>query len=118
MKTKIKTISLGKNVRRLRKEKGWTQRDLAAKLSCTQSIITAYENDVRRPPASKIALLAELFGTSVNDIFAGIQSEKNEKSTKDPKLWKRFERIQQLPPHEKRTVLKMIDGLLAQREEK
>lgn len=36
-------MDIGKNIKRIRKEKGMTQRELAEKLGITQSLISAYE---------------------------------------------------------------------------
>ena len=104
---------LGKNIRLLRKQKGWTQIDLAEKLECTQGIITAYENCVKLPSADKIATMAKLFGVSTDELF-GREDIKSTKP-KSPKLWKKFEQLEKLSQSDKRTVFKMIDGLLAQR---
>jgi len=104
-------ITLGNNIRIFRKQKGWTQIDLAEKLNCSQAIITAYETNVRKPPADKITLLSELFNVSVNKLFGEAPAKKNEKP-KNPKLWKKFEQVEKLPAADKRAIFKMIDGFL------
>jgi transcriptional regulator with XRE-family HTH domain len=107
--------NLGKNIRALRLEKGWTQRDLAAKLGTTQKTITAYECSTRHPTAEKIPAIAAIFGVTVNDLYGATFEKKNGKA-KNPKLWKKFEQVEQLPDTDKRTVFRMIDGLFAQKK--
>lgn len=103
--------NFGENIRALRKKHGWTQIDLAQKLDCSQAIITAYESNERKPPADKIAVLAGLFGVSVNDLYGEIATKAK---AKNPKLWKKFEQLENLSANDRRTVLKMIDALATQ----
>lgn len=49
-------MSIGTNIRELRKSKGWTQVELAQKLNMTQQAITAYERGKKRPPVDKCYL--------------------------------------------------------------
>ena len=105
---------LGHNIKNLRKQKGWTQSDLAQKMGCTQGIITAYENNLKQPSVDKIALLAKVFGVSIDELL-GQTDIKVAAPPKNPKLWKKFELLERLPQQDKRMVFKMIDGLIAQR---
>ena len=107
--------NLGNNIRFFRKEKGWTQKDLATKLGCSQAVIASYEKETRTPLADKIIVMAQLFNVSFNELF-GVQNNIKIKQPKNSKLWKKFEEIDKLPPHEKTVLIKMIDGLLAQKK--
>ena len=42
-------INFSKRIKRLRTQNNMTQDDLAPKLGITKSVISAYENDMRRP---------------------------------------------------------------------
>lgn len=102
--------NFGEKLRDLRKQKGMTQIELAEALDCSQAIITAYENNIRKPPLNKIAVIAELFNVSINDLY-GTKPLKQNNKIKNPKLWKKFEQLEKLSDTEKRTVIKMIDTL-------
>jgi transcriptional regulator with XRE-family HTH domain len=104
--------NMGKNIRALRLERGWTQQDLAEKLKTTQKTITAYECGTRHPTAEKIPTIAALFEITVNEIYGTTFTKKNGKA-KNPKMWKKFEQVVRLPETDKRSVFRMIDGLLA-----
>lgn len=106
---------MGDNIKQLRKQKGLTQVDLAQKLGCTQGIITAYENNLKRPSVARIAQLAEALGVSTDELL-GLKDIHTNAAPKSPKLWKKFEQLQTLPSDDKRMVFKMIDGLIAQRQ--
>ena len=101
------------NLRRLRKEKGWTQIDLAKKLKCTQGMITAYETGRRVPTLERLTIMSNLFGVHIDQILG--RSDKSlpaNEQVKSPKLLKKFEELQQLPPADRRAVFKMIDALV------
>jgi transcriptional regulator with XRE-family HTH domain len=113
MKKKNDGYNLGKIIHALRKTNGLTQAELAKKLSCSQVLVVQYEKGESRPSAAKLPLLAAALNVTIDQLYKGNSELKEASTHKDPKLWKRFERLQKLPPHEKSTVLKMIDGLLA-----
>lgn len=50
--------ALGRNVRRLRKERGWTQDELAAKVKLEQTAISLIENSRANPTLSTLETLA------------------------------------------------------------
>ena len=106
---------LGKNIRYLRKLKKWTQKDLAEKLGCSQAVIASYESNKRQPLTEKIILMANIFGVSYDQLF-GARAFKNAGQAKNSKLWKIFEQADNLPPHDKTVLIKMIDGLLKQQK--
>lgn len=108
--------NLGKNIRALRLEKGWTQQDLAQRLDTTQKTITAYECGTRHPTAEKIPQIATLFGVTVNQLYGTAAKPKATKK-KSPKLWKKFQQVEELPDADRRTVFRMIDGLMAGRKQ-
>ena len=108
------TQTLAENIRILRKQHGWTQTDLAEKLDCTQEMIAYYEKGERKPPSNKIPLMANILGVSIDELY-GTKPVKNNGKEKNPKLWKKFEQMEKLLPDERRMILKMIDGLVAQK---
>ncbi|HAJ79020.1 MAG TPA: hypothetical protein DCO75_04550 [Fibrobacteres bacterium] len=108
---------LSKNIRVLRKQHGWTQTDLSKKLGCSQETITLYEKNIRKPSADLIPIIAKIFGVSVDQLYNLKENLQSTGKDKNPKLWKKFEQIEQLPPSDKRAVFKMVDGLLTQRRQ-
>ena len=112
---KTKTNSnLGKNIRLIRKQKGLTQVELANQLICSQAMITAYESGQKKPSVSTLTKLAEVLGVTIDHVVGNIAPPKTENKIKNHKLWKKFSQLEQLPDTDKRTVFRMIDGLLTQ----
>jgi transcriptional regulator with XRE-family HTH domain len=107
--------NIGKNIRALRLAKGWTQQDLADKLGCTQKTITAYECGTRYPTGDKIPLIAKVLDVSVAELY-GQSWAKQARKPRSPKLWRKFEQLEELSDSDRRTIFRMIEGLLAQRK--
>lgn len=66
--------SMGKIIMRLRKERGFTQEELAEKLGVTAQAVSKWENDSGMPDISQIVPLASVFGVKT-DVLFGLQTE-------------------------------------------
>lgn len=67
-------INFSKRIKRLRTQNNMTQDDLAKKLGITKSVISAYENDMRRPSYEILIKLAHIFNVSV-DYLLGVENK-------------------------------------------
>lgn len=65
----------GARIRALRRERGWTQVELAQRLGITQSIVSAIEIGGRRPGLPLAIAIAAALGVSVEDLFAEYATE-------------------------------------------
>ena len=65
---KEKTI-LAQNIQTLRKEKGWTQEELAERLGCSFDAIQAYECCKREPACKVMVALEQVFGVSGAQLY-------------------------------------------------
>lgn len=68
--------SLNERIKQLRKEKGWTQGQLAEQLGVTDKAVSKWEVGEANPDISLLAKLAELFGVSVDYLLTGVLREK------------------------------------------
>ncbi|MBK9576955.1 MAG: helix-turn-helix transcriptional regulator [Fibrobacteres bacterium] len=62
-------MTWGRTLREMRKEKGWTQADLASRTDISQPTIADYERDKKQPTLPRIRAIAKAFGVGV-DAFA------------------------------------------------
>jgi transcriptional regulator with XRE-family HTH domain len=104
--------TIGQRLARLRKERGWTQVELAERLGIIQSLISDYERDrLRLNPAMVVRFAAALEITT--DELLQPQAEPNALRRKPSlRVLRRLERIEKLPQHQQNTLLKTIDGFL------
>lgn len=62
-------MSIGKNIKNLRKEKGLTQAELGKRLNVTQQMIGQYENDKNSPQMDTLKKIATALEVEVADLM-------------------------------------------------
>ena len=67
MRTKI----IGENIKKYRKEKGYTQEELAKKIGKSHITIRKYETGVLGPSAYSMSIIAKVLEISICDILKG-----------------------------------------------
>jgi transcriptional regulator with XRE-family HTH domain len=67
--------SIGKTIAELRKEKGWTQVELAEKLQVSDKAVSKWEKDDAFPSVEFFPVLAQLFGVSIDYLMTGKKEE-------------------------------------------
>ena len=65
-------IKIGERLKELRKSKGWTQVQVAAKMGLTDSVISFYERQERAPSPEVLIKFAELYDVST-DYLLGVE---------------------------------------------
>ena len=65
----MKKQTFGMLVASLRKQKGMTQLDLAAKMGVTDKAVSKWERDLSYPDVGSLPRLAEVFGISVDALM-------------------------------------------------
>lgn len=71
-------MNIGQNLALLRREKGFTQQQLADKLGVSVQAVSKWETDVCAPDVGHFPVLAELFGVSIDRLFGFRLSEESE----------------------------------------
>lgn len=69
-------VNFGERLRLLRRSKKWTQKDLAARLGITKSVISAYETSLRYPSYDILIRIAAIFKVST-DYLLGVEKENS-----------------------------------------
>lgn len=106
----------GERLAKLRKAKGFTQRELGEKIGVSQRVIAYYEKETRHPPANYLALLAKTLKLSIDELM-GLRLTKEDLKPKNPKLWRRLRKLDKLPPKDMKLLIHYLDKLLKDIEE-
>ncbi len=108
-----KTESLGDRIRRYRLAKGLTQTELGELVGVRQRVITYYEVEGVSPPPELLIKVADVLSVSIDELFGRKSSPKSAASPTPENLrrWRRLKRLEELPVHDRKAVLKMIDAL-------
>jgi transcriptional regulator with XRE-family HTH domain len=103
--------TLGQRLARIRKERGFTQIELAEKIGIIQSLVSSYENDVLQLKAEMAVRFARALEISIDEL---LEPKKGKRQSVKPsrKVLRRLELIESLPIHQQQTVLKTIDAML------
>lgn len=103
--------ALGKRVKQLRKDKGWTQKELANQIGSSYAQLNKYEAGQNTPPLDRLLLLAETLDTTVDFLISGNLSENM--PIYNTRLIQRMQIIETFEPEERETVLKLLDAMIA-----
>lgn len=73
---------VGKNIKKIRKEKNLTQDELAERLHCTRQTISNYENGKSEPGIDLLIEIAGVLGVEINDLIYGFKKKENRRKQK------------------------------------
>ena len=62
-------MSFGENLINLRKQKGWSQDDLADNLNLSRQAISKWENDTSKPDIDNIEKISKIFSVTIDDLL-------------------------------------------------
>jgi len=103
----------GQRLAALRKERGWTQPQLAELLGVTVKTVTYYERSASNPTAKTVDRIAEVFGVDPSELIKGLDSRPRKKRTGPPsRLQLIFDRLSSLPRSKQKVVADMLEGYL------
>ena len=71
-----KKHKIGDTIAKLRKEKGWTQNELAEKLQVSDKAISKWESNKGDPSIEFLPVMAELFGVTLDYLMTGKEQEE------------------------------------------
>jgi len=100
-------MSLGKNIRRLRQDKGWTQVHLSERTGIRVGHISKLEQDEGDPKLSTIYKLMEALECSPDALLTDVN-----KASKKEVLKQTLERALNLPDANKAALMEVVDGYL------
>ncbi|MFD2110774.1 helix-turn-helix domain-containing protein [Thiorhodococcus fuscus] len=100
-------MSLGKNIRRLRQDQGWTQVQLSERTGIRIGHISKLEKDDGDPKLSTLYKLMEAFGCSPDALLMDL-----DKAPMDAILKQTLERALKLPEANKAAIIEVVDGYI------
>lgn len=63
-------MTIGENIARLRKEKGWTQAELGDKLGVSNQAVSKWESGITMPDIMLLPTMADIFGCYIEELFS------------------------------------------------
>lgn len=111
-----KTMKLTDNIKMLREEKGFLQKQVAAEIGLKPAHYNKIEKGIVEPSVDILDKLARLYGMTIDQV---VHSEKNipeEVNIEDKSLMEQVKLIQQLDEKDRSTVFNIIDTMLTKRK--
>jgi transcriptional regulator with XRE-family HTH domain len=108
----VEAQTFGQRLARLRKERGWTQVELAERVGIIQSLISDYERDRLRMNPDMIVRFAAALEVTTDGLLQPDGSKQPLRRSPSLRVLRRLEKIEKLPPHQQSTLLKTIDTFL------
>jgi len=105
------SAQIGLRIRELRRDRAWTQRDLAARANLTLPQLSRYENGARRTHVGVLIRIARSFGVLVDLLLP--QQGDIPPDPVDAELLKRIRRLAALGAREKQAAIALLDVILA-----
>ena len=105
--------AFGERLKQLRKDKGWTQKQLGNKIGVTYAQLNKYEGGTNAPPLDKLHSLASALGTTIDYLVTGNLSE--DIPFHNTRLIQRFRELEGFEPEDQETVIKLIDAMIVKR---
>jgi len=103
--------ALGKRIKQLRKDKNWTQKELAKQVGTSPAQLNKYESGLNTPPLDRLALLAEVLNISVDFLIGGQHSD--DLPIHNKRLIQRLQSIEEFDSEEREVVIKVLDAMIA-----
>ncbi len=100
----------GERLARIRKERGYTQVELADKMGILQTLVTDYERGKLRLNAEMVLRFATALEVSTDDLLQPAGPRLVHKPSR--KVLRRLEQIEKLPVRQQATLLRTIDTFL------
>jgi transcriptional regulator with XRE-family HTH domain len=103
----------GERLAALRKERGWTQPQLAERLGTTVKMVTYLERRAKNPTVKTMEQIARIFGVPVSDLLGPAKIQKSAHKPGPPsRLEELTGQLSKLPRGQQKLVVRMLEGFL------
>jgi len=103
--------TLGQRLARLRRERGLTQVELAARIGVVQPVLSDYERGALRLHGQLIVKLTEILSVSAEELL-GLSKPSSNGGIRNRRLLRRFQEIEKLPKRDQQALFRTIDAFL------
>ena len=102
--------TFGSRLRQFRNARGITQLALGRMVGLSQRMVAYYEVQGGDPGPELLSKLAEALGVTADALVGRDRAARKAAgpTQENVRLWRRFKRLTELPPHDRKTILKMI----------
>jgi transcriptional regulator with XRE-family HTH domain len=104
--------TIGQRIARIRKERGYTQREIADRIGLIPALVSDYENEKLRLNADMILRFAQVLEVTTDELLLPQSGRKRPGRKPSRKVLRRLEQIESLPRRKQEALLTTIDAFL------
>lgn len=109
-------MSFGQKLLELRKEKDFSQAEVAKTIGVDKSQVSLWENDKIQPSIDSVIALSKLFAVSVDYLVFDNVPREGFEAINDFELYESFRKTETLPTEDREAVKRIVDGLVFKRK--
>ncbi len=109
-------MALHDNIKRLRKQKGWSQTELAEKIGSHLSHVNRIETGKYKPSVDVLVKIADVFDASLDALVLDNDVDLKEVTVEDKDLAQRVKLIESLEPEDRHALFRVIGSMLTKQK--
>lgn len=109
-------MELPKNIKRIRKKKGWSQKILGEMIGSHLSHINRIETGKQNPSLEVLIKLADALDVSIDALVRGNEEDIKEIKIEDRTMAERIRLLNTLEPEDRKAVIRVIDSMLTKKK--
>lgn len=106
----------GPRLRELREARNLSQREVADLLAIDYMQVYRYEKGLNLPSAETAVKLARILQVTTDELLTGERHGPERPKIRSPKLFDRFQSLDQLPKEKQEMAVQLLDAILSQHE--
>ncbi|OFY98191.1 MAG: hypothetical protein A3K10_12735 [Bacteroidetes bacterium RIFCSPLOWO2_12_FULL_31_6] len=108
-------MNIGKNIKKIRKAKGMTAKDVISAVGMGAPMYSRIENGVNEPSLTTLEKIAKALGVKLSDFF-DTDNKLSDVNSYDASLMERVKLIEDLSDEEKKIVFSLVDALVGKKK--
>ena len=109
-------MSLGQEIKKQRKLRGWTQAELSEESGIDVRNLSRYETDTVQPRKKTLAKLAEIFDVPLEELLELSATTSQQIDIPDPELYEQFQQIAELNEEDRSALKRIIQAVLVKNQ--
>jgi transcriptional regulator with XRE-family HTH domain len=111
-----KFVSLAENIKKIRKKKGWSQKELGEMIGSHLSHINRIETGKQNPSLEVLIKLADALEVSIDGLVRGSEEDFKEIRLEDKNMAERIKLLNTMDPEDRKAVIRVIDAMLTKKK--
>jgi transcriptional regulator with XRE-family HTH domain len=105
--------AFGLRLKELRKQKGWTQKELANQIDIRFAQLNKYECGMHVPPIEKLIQLSDILGVTLDYLITGNRDQIQ--PLHNVRLIERLQELESFDSDDQEAIIKLIDAMIVKR---